>query len=151
MKKFEAACQDCRRALDMDQNLIKGHFFLGLSLTELHAFDEAIKHLQRGENIIRICKISWNSFVNQTFQLKISAKNKSWISATTSRHSFDWPDANAGRYKKRNELLKRLNCKHTWMVSSKTTWSESSKSWNLRRMSTKTRRRMRWQRSSRNV
>lgn len=49
MKKFEAACQDCRRALDMDQNLIKGHFFLGLSLHELHMFDEAIKHLQRGE------------------------------------------------------------------------------------------------------
>lgn len=49
MKKYDSACQDCRRALDMDQNLIKGHFFLGLSLMELQAYDEAIKHLQRGE------------------------------------------------------------------------------------------------------
>lgn len=40
--------QDCRRALDMDQNLIKGHFFLGLGLVEMQAYDEAIKHLQRG-------------------------------------------------------------------------------------------------------
>jgi STIP1 homology and U-box containing protein 1 len=32
----------------MDQNLIKGHFFLGLSLLEMEIFDEAIKHLQRG-------------------------------------------------------------------------------------------------------
>lgn len=34
----------------MDQNLIKGHFFLGLGLVELQAYDEAIKHLQRGMN-----------------------------------------------------------------------------------------------------
>jgi tetratricopeptide (TPR) repeat protein len=48
LKRFEAACEDCRRGLDMDNNLIKGHFFLGLSLMELECFDEAIKHLQRG-------------------------------------------------------------------------------------------------------
>lgn len=40
--------QDCRRALDMDQNLIKGHFFLGLGLVEMQVYDDAIKHLQRG-------------------------------------------------------------------------------------------------------
>lgn len=48
LKRWEQACHDCRRALDMDQNLIKGHFFLGQSLLELEYFDEAIKHLQRG-------------------------------------------------------------------------------------------------------
>lgn len=53
MKRWESACQDCRRALDMDPNLIKGHFFLGLSLMELEYFDEAIKHLQRGGYLIR--------------------------------------------------------------------------------------------------
>lgn len=31
----------------MDQNLVKGHFFLGQSLLELEFYDEAIKHLQR--------------------------------------------------------------------------------------------------------
>jgi STIP1 homology and U-box containing protein 1 len=33
----------------MDPNLIKGHFFLGLSLMEISSYDEAIKHLQRGK------------------------------------------------------------------------------------------------------
>lgn len=49
LKRWEQSCQDCRRALDMDQNLVKGHFFLGQSLLELEFYDEAIKHLQRGE------------------------------------------------------------------------------------------------------
>lgn len=48
LKRWEQSCQDCRRALDMDQNLVKGHFFLGQSLLELEYYDEAIKHLQRG-------------------------------------------------------------------------------------------------------
>lgn len=52
LKRYEQACEDCRRALDMDQNLIKGHFFLGLSLMELENYDEAIKHLQRGNKSI---------------------------------------------------------------------------------------------------
>lgn len=47
LKKWDHSCQDCRRALDIDQNLVKAHFFLGQSLLELELFDEAIKHLQR--------------------------------------------------------------------------------------------------------
>lgn len=47
-KRWDLSCQDCRRALDMDQNLVKGHFFLGQALIELEYYDEAIKHLQRG-------------------------------------------------------------------------------------------------------
>lgn len=52
LKRWEQSCQDCRRALDMDQNLVKGHFFLGQSLLELEFYDEAIKHLQRGKQHI---------------------------------------------------------------------------------------------------
>lgn len=51
MKKWDSSCQDCRRALDMDKNLVKGHFFLGQSLMELDLFDEAIKHLQRAHDL----------------------------------------------------------------------------------------------------
>lgn len=47
LKKWDATCQDCRRALDMDPHLVKGHFFLGQSLLEMELYDEAIKHLQR--------------------------------------------------------------------------------------------------------
>ena len=48
LKKYEASCQDCRRALDLDPCLVKGHFFLGLALQGQELYDEAIKHLQRG-------------------------------------------------------------------------------------------------------
>lgn len=33
----------------MDPHLIKGHFFLGQALIELGHYDDAMKHLQRGE------------------------------------------------------------------------------------------------------
>lgn len=48
MKRWDQTCQDCRRALDIDSNHVKGHFFLGSALLELESYDEAIKHLQRG-------------------------------------------------------------------------------------------------------
>lgn len=48
MKRWDSVCQDCRRALDIDPCLMKGHFFLGLALLELEFHDEAVKHLQRG-------------------------------------------------------------------------------------------------------
>lgn len=48
LKRWEQTCQDCKRALDIDSNHVKGHFFLGSALLELESYDEAIKHLQRG-------------------------------------------------------------------------------------------------------
>lgn len=47
----------------MDQNLVKGHFFLGQSLLELEYYDEAIKHLQRG------------TFLNNIFTIKFNEKD----------------------------------------------------------------------------
>ncbi len=51
LQQWDSSCQDCRRALDMEPNLIKGHFFLGQALLETEHFDDAIKHLQRGIQI----------------------------------------------------------------------------------------------------
>lgn len=48
LKRWELSCQDCRRALDLDSNFLKAHFFLGQCLIEMELYDEAIKHLQRG-------------------------------------------------------------------------------------------------------
>lgn len=36
----------------MDPCLVKGHFFLGQALLELELYDEAVKHLQRGEYLV---------------------------------------------------------------------------------------------------
>ncbi|XP_043274673.1 E3 ubiquitin-protein ligase CHIP [Venturia canescens] len=58
LKKWESSCQDCRRALDMDPCLVKGHFFLGLALLELELYDEAIKHLQRAVDLAKEQKLN---------------------------------------------------------------------------------------------
>ncbi|KAK0097974.1 hypothetical protein PV326_012097 [Microctonus aethiopoides] len=59
LKRWESSCQDCRRALDMDPCLVKGHFFLGLALLELETFDEAIKHLQRAVDLAKEQKLNY--------------------------------------------------------------------------------------------
>jgi len=75
MKKFDSSCQDCRRALDMDQNLIKGHFFLGLSLVELNLYDEAIKHLQRAQDLGKEQKLNFGDDIASQLRL---ARKKRW-------------------------------------------------------------------------
>lgn len=50
LHQWELACQDCRRALELDNASVKGHFFYGQALLELESFDDAIKYLQRGFN-----------------------------------------------------------------------------------------------------
>lgn len=48
LKQWDLAGQDCRRALETNPNLIKGHFFLGQALLELQLYDEAIASLMKG-------------------------------------------------------------------------------------------------------
>lgn len=69
------ACQDCRRALEMDQNLIKGHFFLGLSLMELDCFEESIKHLQRAQDLGKEQKLNFGDDIASQLRL---ARKKRW-------------------------------------------------------------------------
>uniref|UniRef100_A0AAG5DJC2 E3 ubiquitin-protein ligase CHIP n=1 Tax=Anopheles atroparvus TaxID=41427 RepID=A0AAG5DJC2_ANOAO len=75
MKRWETACSDCRRALDMDPNLVKGHFFLGLSLMELDSFDEAIKHLQRAHDLAKEQKLNFGDDIASQLRL---ARKKRW-------------------------------------------------------------------------
>lgn len=75
MKRWEQSCQDCRRALDMDQNLVKGHYFLGQSLLELEYFDEAIKHLQRACDLAKEQKKNFGDDI--ALQLR-AARKKRW-------------------------------------------------------------------------
>ena len=41
--------EDSKKALDIENNLVKGHFFLGVAMYELGSFEEAIIHLQKGK------------------------------------------------------------------------------------------------------
>lgn len=49
IKQWELACQDCKRALEVDGSLVKGHFFNGQAQLEMNMYDEAIGSLTRGE------------------------------------------------------------------------------------------------------
>ncbi|KAK7791511.1 hypothetical protein R5R35_010891 [Gryllus longicercus] len=75
MKRWEASCQDCRRALDMDANLVKGHFFLGQALLEMDNYDEAIKHLQRANDLAKEQKLNFGDDIAS--QLR-AARKKRW-------------------------------------------------------------------------
>lgn len=74
LKKWDLSCQDCRRALDMDQNMVKGHFFLGQSLMELDLYDEAIKHLQRAHDLAKEQKRNFGDDIAS--QLRIARKKR---------------------------------------------------------------------------
>ncbi|KAH8328531.1 hypothetical protein KR067_010556 [Drosophila pandora] len=75
LKRWELCCQDCRRALDIDANLLKGHFFLGQGLMEIDSFDEAIKHLQRAYDLSKEQKQNFGDDI--TLQLRL-ARKKRW-------------------------------------------------------------------------
>ncbi|KAK9296932.1 hypothetical protein QLX08_009192 [Tetragonisca angustula] len=59
LKRWESSCLDCRRALDIDPCLVKGHFFLGLALLEMELVDEAVKHLQRAVDLAKEQKLNY--------------------------------------------------------------------------------------------
>lgn len=62
LKRWEQTCQDCKRALDIDSNHVKGHFFLGSALLELENYDEAIKHLQRGTPTLFVLPVEFDIY-----------------------------------------------------------------------------------------
>ncbi|XP_066250564.1 E3 ubiquitin-protein ligase CHIP [Euwallacea similis] len=72
--KWDNACTDCRRALDMDPNLVKGHFFLGQALFELANLDEAIKHLQRALDLSKEQKLNFGDDI--AAQLRAARKKR---------------------------------------------------------------------------
>ncbi|CAG9133415.1 unnamed protein product [Plutella xylostella] len=74
MKRWEATCQDCRRALDIDNNQVKGHFFLGQALVEQEYYDEAIKHLHRASDLAREQKLNFGDDI--AAQVRIARKRR---------------------------------------------------------------------------
>ncbi|XP_065213683.1 E3 ubiquitin-protein ligase CHIP [Planococcus citri] len=75
LKRWELTCQDCRNALDLDSNHVKGHFFLGSALLELECYDESIKHLQRAHDLAKEQKQNYGDDIAS--QIRI-ARKKRW-------------------------------------------------------------------------
>ncbi|CAH0564183.1 unnamed protein product [Brassicogethes aeneus] len=72
--RWDPACTDCRRALDMDPNLVKGHFFLGQALLETENYDESIKHLQRAADLAKEQKMNFGDDIAS--QLRTAKKKR---------------------------------------------------------------------------
>jgi STIP1 family protein 1 len=72
--RWELACTDCRRALDMEPNLVKGHFFLGQALLETENYDEAIKHLMRASDLAKEQKLNFGDDI--AAQLRAARKKR---------------------------------------------------------------------------
>lgn len=72
--RWENACTDCRRALDIDPNIVKGHFFLGQALFEMGSLDEAIKHLQRALDLAKEQKLNFGDDI--AAQLRAARKKR---------------------------------------------------------------------------
>jgi len=49
LNMWDQACQDCQHAIDLDNRLVKAHFFKGQALHELQLFDESIASFKRGQ------------------------------------------------------------------------------------------------------
>lgn len=75
LHQWELACQDCRRALELDSTSVKGHFFYGQALMEMENYDEAIKHLQRASDLAKDQRLNFGDDIAS--QLRI-AKKKRW-------------------------------------------------------------------------
>ncbi|XP_037287273.2 STIP1 homology and U-box containing protein 1 isoform X1 [Rhipicephalus microplus] len=74
LQQWELACQDCRRALDLDPSSIKGHFFLGQALQEMDNYDEAVKYLQRANDLAREQKLNFGDDI--ACQLRLARKRR---------------------------------------------------------------------------
>ncbi|VDH89038.1 E3 ubiquitin-protein ligase CHIP-like [Mytilus galloprovincialis] len=75
MKKWDLAQQDCRRALDLDRSLVKGHFFMGQALVELGLYDEAIASLMRANDLAKEQKLNFGDDIAGALRM---AKKRRW-------------------------------------------------------------------------
>ncbi|WAQ95193.1 CHIP-like protein [Mya arenaria] len=75
LKQWENAVQDCRRSLELDKLLIKGHYFMGLALTEQLHHDEAIASLKRAHDLAKDAKKNFGDDITSALR---HAKRKRW-------------------------------------------------------------------------
>lgn len=74
-KKWDKAILDCREALERDNTVVKGHYFLGEALTELKQYDEAIASLCRAQDLAKEQKLNFGDDITSTIRL---ARKRRW-------------------------------------------------------------------------
>lgn len=84
LKKWAQAITDCRRAVELDPNLVKAHFFLGQALLEQENYDEALASLKRAYDLAKEQKLNFGDDIASTVRL---AKKKRFSVAEERRIS----------------------------------------------------------------
>lgn len=74
LQQWTSAISDCRKALEIDNNLVKAHFFLGQALTETGNYNEALKYLQRAHELAREKKINFGDDI--AYQIRLVKRLK---------------------------------------------------------------------------
>lgn len=73
-KNWEQANQDCKHAIEIDSNIVKGHFFLGQALLEMNLYDEAITSLTRAYELAKEQKMNFGDDIASA--LRVARKRK---------------------------------------------------------------------------
>lgn len=69
LKKWSQAVSDCRRAIELDINLVKAHFFLGQALLEQESYDEALASLKRAYDLAKEQKLNFGDDIASAVRL----------------------------------------------------------------------------------
>nr|7TB1_A Chain A, E3 ubiquitin-protein ligase CHIP [Homo sapiens]7TB1_B Chain B, E3 ubiquitin-protein ligase CHIP [Homo sapiens] len=77
MQQHEQALADCRRALELDGQSVKAHFFLGQCQLEMESYDEAIANLQRAYSLAKEQRLNFGDDIPSALRI---AKKKRWNS-----------------------------------------------------------------------
>ncbi|KAF5470246.1 hypothetical protein F2P56_010771 [Juglans regia] len=75
--------EDCRRAIELDNNSLKAHYMLGLALLQRQEFVEGIKELQKALDLGRANPES--NMVEEIWQEVAKAKYVEWENASSKR------------------------------------------------------------------
>lgn len=75
LQQWSSTIQDCRRAIELDPNILKGHFFLGQGLAETGNFDESLKHLYKANELAKANKLNFGDDI--TYQIRL-IKRRRW-------------------------------------------------------------------------
>lgn len=73
-RRWSQAIQDARMALEKEPSLVKGHFYLGKALLEKGSLDEAIKHLQRANDLAKEQRLNFGDDI--AVQLRTARTNR---------------------------------------------------------------------------
>ncbi|XP_032125299.1 E3 ubiquitin-protein ligase CHIP isoform X1 [Sapajus apella] len=82
MQQHEQALADCRRALELDGQSVKAHFFLGQCQLEMENYDEAIANLQRAYSLAKEQRLNFGDDIPSALRI---AKKKRWNSIEERR------------------------------------------------------------------